>query len=220
MIRLYLILILSFTTIHTFLHDTIYVDFLNIILWVASLSLVVYSSKIILAINRISNENIQLKEKFELLEDLAWINPETGVYNDKAYYMRIREAAKAFRRNGINFSLASIEIDDFYKTDDRQLAINFAHIITENIKDTDLVFCFSCYHSSEFIILFNNSNIAEAMSTISKVISETTHNLEVEVSAGISEFQPTDSIDTIFRRVNNYKFECKKDPEQRLVYAD
>lgn len=140
-------------------------------------------------------KRIQYEEKILELSNRDYL---TGIYNRRFLYQRAEEILEEYKRNGKDFSISIIDIDDFKAINDSfghqagdGILKEFTKIVGENLRIYDIL---GRYGGEEFIIIFNNSNKENSkivLERISNLVNNTiftfgNHHIQLSFSAGVS----------------------------------
>ena len=160
-----------------------------------------------------SSSDIKLVEKIQqkisderkLLQDLAFKDGLTGVFNRRYFNIELKRSLSIARRHKRIISLMLIDIDHFKKFNDRyghqvgDDALKWvASAIGTLIRDTDIV---ARYGGEELAVILEESDSAAAMIVAEKIRSfieersVASFPREITVSIGVAEF-PKDALDS------------------------
>ena len=166
-----------------------------------------------LKLNAKTGSDIKLVEKIKqkisverkLLQDLAFKDGLTGVFNRRYFDIELKRSLNIARRHQRKISLMLIDIDHFKKFND-----HFGHQVGDDvlkwvasaignlIRDTDIV---ARYGGEELAVILDESDsvaaniVAEKIRSFIQERSATSFPSEVTVSIGIAEY-PLDALDT------------------------
>jgi diguanylate cyclase (GGDEF)-like protein len=153
-----------------------------------------------LTIRRILEE-VRLKEEAELADyyrNLSRTDELTGMYNFRHLMSVLKNEVSRHLRYSRTMSLAMIDIDDFKKYNDakgheegNELLVRLSHVFRHNTRNCDIL---TRYGGEEFIILFPETSIEEAVVVSERICSTVESTLEVSVTMGLSSL-PKDSSD-------------------------
>lgn len=166
-----------------------------------------------LKLNAKTGSDIKLVEKIKqkisverkLLQDLAFKDGLTGVFNRRYFDIELKRSLNIARRHQRKISLMLIDIDHFKKFNDHyghQVGDDVlkwvASAIGNLIRDTDIV---ARYGGEELAVILDESDsvaaniVAEKIRSFIQERSATSFPSEVTVSIGIAEY-PLDALDT------------------------
>lgn len=173
-----------------------------------------------------------ITEYVEILKKLkaqSYIDVLTQLENRKAYIEKLSGLLEQFKRYGITFSIALLDIDFFKTINDtyghsagdivlRQLG----KLLKNNVRENDDVFRIG---GEEFIIIaigIEKESAVAFAEKIRKIIakelkSEIVGNREITVSIGVTDVQIGDTIDTIFSRADKYLYAAKDKGRNKVV---
>ena len=173
---------------------------------------------------RMKKEVGQVHKKTRILEQEILLDSLTGIYNRRAYELRIKEELSRFQRYNQPFSLLLFDIDHFKKVNDQfghQAGDKCLREITARIKPSLRHSDFLArYGGEEFIIILPGTIEDDAYRVAEKVrnLIEKTRFLyqgaavPVTISLGLTQVKPTDEDPGIlFQRVDTAMYQAKKD---------
>ena len=153
-----------------------------------------------LTIRRILEE-VRLKEEAELADyyrNLSRTDELTGMYNFRHLMSVLKKEVSRHLRYNRTMTLAMIDIDDFKMYNDakghekgNELLVRLSHVFKHNTRNCDIL---TRYGGEEFIILFPETSIEEAVVVSERICSTVEQTLEVSVTMGLSSL-PKDSSD-------------------------
>ncbi len=161
------------------------------------------------------------KVKLSLIDEL------TKVKNRKAYNKEISKLLKKYKRYQSYFSMIMFDIDNFKQINDTyghdmgdKVLVELSKIVSSNIrKDLDKFFRIG---GEEFVILCPEMDIGGTSKLAQKLRLTIKDNLkcikdrEVTVSLGASQIKKEDTIDSIFKRVDEYLYISKNNGKDML----
>lgn len=177
--------------------------------------------------------NITDKKRLEQrLKDLAEKDPMTGAYNRRFFREVIDQHNATFKRYGMTYSLAFIDIDYFKKVND-QFGHDvgdgvICHLVThiqEQLRTIDLLARFG---GEEFVVLFPHINLAEACLVTERLratiemtpYKSKNHKVPFTVSIGISEVRAEDeNVEDILKRADNALYQSKSSGRNKVTRA-
>ena len=160
------------------------------------------------------------------LEEMAHIDPLTGSYNRRHFYEVSKEILAISKREKNSLSLAMIDIDKFKDIND-----NYGHDIGDEvlkilvkeikktIRESDI---FIRYGGEEFLVIFANTNIKQALvvsQKVRKVIEScvAVEDIRFTISIGVSEFKnESDDIETLLKRADVALYAAKNSGRNRV----
>jgi len=151
-----------------------------------------------LTIRRILEE-VRLKEEAELADyyrNLSRTDELTGMFNFRHLMSVLKKEVSRHLRYNRTMTLAMIDIDDFKMYNDakghekgNELLVRLSHVFKHNTRNCDIL---TRYGGEEFIILFPETSIEEAVVVSERICSTVESTLEVSVTIGLSSL-PKDS---------------------------
>jgi len=173
---------------------------------------------------RMKKEIGQVHKKTRILEQEILLDSLTGIYNRRAYEMRIKEELSRYQRYNQPFSLILFDIDHFKKINDQfghQAGDKCLREITARIRPS-LRHCdfLARYGGEEFTIILPGTIEEDAHRVAEKVrnLIEKTRFLyqgaevPVTISVGLTQALPTDQdAEALFKRVDTAMYQAKKE---------
>jgi diguanylate cyclase len=170
----------------------------------------------------------QVHKKTKILEQEVLLDSLTGIYNRRAYELRIREELSRYHRYNQPFSLVLFDVDRFKKVNDHyghQAGDKCLREITGRIKPS-LRHCdfLARYGGEEFVMILPGTTEDDAYKAAEKIrnLVEKTRfvyqgaEVPVTISLGLTQVKPTDQEpDTLFKRVDNAMYQAKKEGRNR-----
>lgn len=160
------------------------------------------------------------------VEELSIRDKLTGLFNrlklDEIMFMRVEE----YKRYKTNFSLILLDLDNFKKVNDNYghdlgdiVLQKVAKILKTSIRITDVA---GRWGGEEFLVICENTNAANI-----KIVAEHIRtNIEKEafpsvgqitVSLGVTQFKSDDSINSVFKRVDNALYTAKNTGKNKTI---
>jgi diguanylate cyclase len=174
----------------------------------------------------------QIQKKTKILEHEILLDSLTGIYNRRAYELRIKEELSRFQRYNQPFSLVLFDIDHFKKVNDQyghQAGDKCLRELTGRIKpslrDCDFL---ARYGGEEFIIILPGTVAVDAYKVAEKVRNtvEKTRFLyqgaevPVTISLGLTEVKPLDQDPgVLFKRVDGAMYRQRNKAGIELTFC-
>jgi len=167
----------------------------------------------------------KMREQYKRTELKAYTDSLTAVYNRNKFDEVFNDEIRYVARYNHPFCLAIIDIDNFKIFNDKyghligdEVLIQMATSINNNLRITDT---FARWGGEEFVILFKNTAINEAISVANKlrnIISEDKHPLagNITISFGISQYINEDDMDSMFKRCDDALYLAKENGRNRV----
>lgn len=170
----------------------------------------------------------QVQKKTKILEQEILLDSLTGIYNRRAYELRIREELSRYQRYNQPFSLVLFDIDHFKKVNDRyghqagdKCLREITGRIRPSLRECDFL---ARYGGEEFVMILPGTSEDDAFKAAEKVrnLIEKTRfvyqgaEVPVTISLGLTQVKPTDQDpDMLFKRVDNAMYQAKKGGRNR-----
>ncbi len=167
----------------------------------------------------------EVVEATELLRKQSYVDELTKLKNRKAYNEKIEKLIEQFQRYKIIFSMMMFDIDFFKKVNDTyghqvgdEVLIKFSQTVSETIRKSDYLFRIG---GEEFVILLPNTNLKNATLSAEKVRKRVEEQVSVSdrkvtISIGVTEVFESDTVDSIFKRVDDNLYKAKDGGRNRV----
>jgi len=175
----------------------------------------------------ISRDITQLHIAQKKIKSQTYIDELTKLNNRKSYNERIEMLLTLKKRYKTPFTMFLFDIDDFKYINDTyghkmgdNVLIEISALVKSHVRSSDYFFRIG---GEEFIILFTETSLDNALTSASKICKSVEENLNtiknetITISGGISEANENDSEDTIFTRVDNLLYNAKRAGKNRIV---
>jgi len=167
------------------------------------------------------------RKKLEVeLVQAATYDSLTGVFNRKSLEEKIEGEVERAKRYGSTFSLIMFDIDDFKHINDTlghhvgdKVLQGIAEMVKLNVRVLDTV---GRWGGEEFMILLSETNHSEAAIVAEKLRTALANHRtgeadHITASFGITSYQADDTLDTIFKRVDDLLYSAKNSGKNCLA---
>jgi len=166
-----------------------------------------------------------IQEEFTKIQNKAYIDSLTGVYNRNKFNELLSKELKRVERYKHDLSIAVVDADKFKNVNDTyghligdEVLISIAQTINSNIRQTDT---FARWGGEEFLIMFVNTPIEKAKiiaELLKDKIEENEHQVAGKVTAsfGITEYKKGDTIESIFKRGDDALYKAKANGRNKI----
>lgn len=184
---------------------------------------------IVIISNRRLNKEVKKRRIIEeKLNKVVNIDSLTNIYNRRkieAFYTREVIRVKRYKRE---LSIIFFDIDDFKLINDKfghsigdEVLIKLSTVVKNNIRETDF---FGRWGGEEFVIILPETSKIKATNIahiLKEKISSTDFNIEktVTCSFGVSQFEETDSKDSLLTRVDDAMYYVKRNGKNNVKVA-
>ena len=183
---------------------------------------------LLLAFTLFKNSQL-IKENEEKLffKHESYTDTLTSLPNRKAYERRLQEKINLSKRYNTIFSIILYDIDKFKLINDTyghdigdKVLIEMSQLIRSTLRANDYIFRIG---GEEFIIILPHTRNIEAKTTAEKIRKEVEtqlHSIEnktITISMGVTQYKIDDNAKTIFKRVDDYLYESKKNGRNRVT---
>jgi len=175
----------------------------------------------------VADRTLELQNSNKMLEEMAHTDALTGIYNRRYFYEISREIIALNKRENQHLSLAMIDIDKFkdvndtYGHDKGDMVLQaLVGEIISHIRESDI---FVRFGGEEFVLLFPNTKLENAVITTKKIrsiiaSSNIIEGISFTISAGVSEFRETDTIEDMLKRADVALYEAKNSGRNRVHF--
>ncbi len=162
------------------------------------------------------------------LEQLAILDPLTGVKNRRAMEQELKTAVAFHRRSGLTYALTILDLDHFKSVNDAyghavgdQVLLDCAQIILKHTRKTDQLFRFG---GEEFVLLLSGVDDYGMRAVLRNVYRVLRRDLKcpggpVTASYGLTMLQDDDTPDSWLERADDALYKAKADGRDRVVVA-
>jgi len=174
-------------------------------------------------------EILQIKERCESLEKEVLLDELMQVNNRRAYELQIREDLRRYHRNGEQFSLVLMDIDQFKRVNDDyghnagdKCLKEIAQLIKSCLRQSDFL---ARYGGEELIAILYGSDATGARNVAEKIRARIEkarffyhdHIIPVTISLGVTGVTPSDTEPEIpFTRADEAMYQAKQSGRNRV----
>ncbi|MCK4974541.1 MAG: GGDEF domain-containing protein, partial [Sulfurimonas sp.] len=161
----------------------------------------------------------QMEIEKKKIEEKAYIDSLTGVYNRNKFDEVLDYEVKQAKRYHSSLSIAIVDIDHFKQFNDTyghllgdEVLSLLAKTIQKNIRDTDV---FARWGGEEFVVLMPSTNINEAK-TAAEHLRKKVEQIELKdiggitASFGVTQFLEHDNEEELFKRADRALYKAKE----------
>ncbi len=171
---------------------------------------------------RMKRQQIDLQDAVQRIQELAHRDELTGLYNRRYMLDMVRQHAKLHGRSERPLCLALIDLDHFKRVNDQfghhigdDVLRAFAHEARTALRETDLL---ARWGGEEFLLLIPDTDIEHASRGIERFRTRLRHTpitpeapaLRTMFSAGLTQFQPDDCVESVIERADKALYEAKE----------
>jgi diguanylate cyclase (GGDEF)-like protein len=181
------------------------------------------------SLQKYSEEIAVARERADKMEKEALIDSLTGVYNRRAYEIRIREEIRRYKRERLAFGLILIDVDHFKQINDLyghrvgdKCLRELAGRIRSCTRSTDFLARFG---GEEFIIILPGTSAGGAGKIAEKIrrligntlFSYQDEEISVTISVGATQVTPEDEDpELLFTRVDDAMYRAKREGRNQV----
>ena len=180
-------------------------------------------------LEQLESEAAGLRKEVAVVQELAMVDPVTGLPNRAAWDDRLRQEYARWRRFKGQLSLAVFDVDNFKSINDRfghasgDKALNvIATALRSRVRQTDFI---ARYGGEEFaVLLIGASRVAglrvsdEMRQAVARAgLHARNRPVEVTISCGVTEFAGEDTPEKAFERADAALYEAKRTGKNRCV---
>jgi diguanylate cyclase (GGDEF)-like protein len=182
------------------------------------------------AAGRVTTMREHLLQREERLEELAYNDELTGLWNRRYLQRRLASELRAAERHARRLAIALIDVDHFKAiNDDRGHLVGddvltaIAARLREALRDEDVL---GRWGGEEFLAILPDlqpGSAGRAGERLRRCIAErplSAHGIPVTVSVGCAESEGGGSVDALVRRADDALYTAKRDGRDRVVVAD
>jgi diguanylate cyclase (GGDEF)-like protein len=167
----------------------------------------------------------KLAQDRELTIKKAYTDGLTGIYNRNKFEEVLKYELTKVKRHNHEISIALFDIDHFKAFNDKyghligdEILISIAYDIDKHIRDADL---FARWGGEEFVVLLNDTPFKQALEIANRfreLIANIQHKKAGGVSAsfGVTQINPKDTIESIFKRADDAMYQAKLHGRNRV----
>jgi diguanylate cyclase len=179
-----------------------------------------------------SHEVNELRDRLESVRRESLTDQLTGISNRKAFDMELQGSIASATETGEPLSLVMCDIDHFksfndtwgHQTGDQVLRL-VANCLSENVKGRDTA---ARYGGEEFVVILPQTEIKGAVNLANqirgkveskKLVKKSTGDIlgVITISAGVTQYQPNESLDDFIRRADACLYAAKRSGRNRVV---
>ncbi|MDP4084439.1 MAG: diguanylate cyclase [Bacillota bacterium] len=173
----------------------------------------------------------RLLRKKKLYDQSVLLDDLTKLYNRKFLRNLYDRNLKELTRTNRPFSIALIDLDYFKTINDRfghltgdKVLVSFANFLIENTRGSDIVFR---YGGEEFVILFQNSILEEAVETLKRLLNQfseqsfeiNNEKVSITFSAGVTSIQHSEtSLESSLMLADQALYHAKESGRARIEF--
>lgn len=173
-----------------------------------------------LSIQDLRNRNVEL-------EELAYRDPLTRLYNRRFGFETLRKSISLARRHGADLQIMVLDIDHFKKVNDElghpvgdTVLVRLAKVLEGSVRESDVI---SRIGGEEFLIILPLSR-AEHVQSVANRIRDNTAGVRFEsvpwrvtVSIGVTGLRDDDTVESIFSRADRFLYDSKRGGRNRVT---
>lgn len=182
--------------------------------------------------NKLSEKNRQLEESLRQIEALARHDSLTGVLNHRSVIALLESELQRSARTSQPFCFVMVDLDHFKSVNDRyghpvgdMVLKRVCDIAAGSLRATDVI---GRLGGEEFAVILTGTALAEGMHTIERLRQavaaydweSVAPGLAVTFSAGVAEYAPADSVQTINKRADEALYRAKGAGRNRVIAAE
>jgi diguanylate cyclase (GGDEF)-like protein len=181
------------------------------------------------SLQRMKQEVTQMEERTRRLEKQALQDALTGVYNRRAFDLRIQEEMYRYQRYGQHFSLLVIDLDHFKKVNDSFGHTTGDQCLQEVTRRMKLALrrsdCLARYGGEEFAVILPGTDGGKALAVaekLRKIVEKTRFlykgkQIPLTVSIGVTQVGGSDKTSTdVFERADRALYRAKAQGRNRV----
>ncbi|MGE5703566.1 MAG: diguanylate cyclase, partial [Clostridia bacterium] len=166
-------------------------------------------------------------------EQMAFLDPLTGVYNRRYFLNRLTAEMERVRRKSGKVSLAFLDVDYFKRINDTSghhagdlVLQGFTHMLMERLRSTDVL---ARYGGEEFVVMFPDTTGDEATAIVTELLDQARtfpvasmegENYSVTFSAGVIEWRAEWSVEEWIQLGDEAMYLAKQQGRNQVVQSD
>ncbi len=169
----------------------------------------------------LETKNAALEAAFARIEQMATQDELTGLANRRFMLRMITEHVQRHARLGHRFCLMMLDMDYFKSINDTHghgvgdnVIRSFAREMRKAMRETDVI---SRWGGEEFLILLNETPPQDSSVGLGRlrsaladaIVCDSTPQLRIQFSAGITEYRPAETIEQTIERADNALYKAK-----------
>ncbi len=171
----------------------------------------------------------QLQGEKEKLEEIAYTDPLTGLYNRRFFFEEAKKLYELAKRHNEPFSIIMMDVDNFKRVNDEyghdvgdMVLKKLAEVIKNSVRASDIAARFG---GEEFIIALPKTDeegavlVAERIRQEFKKSKVVVDSLEVRttVSVGVSTYRGDQTLDQLIKEADEALYRAKKTGKDKVV---
>ncbi len=172
---------------------------------------------------------LRTEQQRRRLEQLATLDPLTGVKNRRAMDEELNKAVNLYARNQTPYGLALLDLDHFKRVNDTyghgvgdDMLLSLVHLLESNIRRTDQLFR---YGGEEFLLLLpgvNKDSVLTVMRNIQNVLRTSLASPAGPVTAsfGVAILNENENAMSWLSRADQALYQAKEAGRDRIILAD
>lgn len=171
----------------------------------------------------------ELQNELETRREEAEKDHLTDLFNRRMFDRDLLTAIDRANRFQTPVCLLLLDLDHFKEINDTyghaigdDVLINFAKLLKSSLRDNDLTYRIG---GDEFAVLFNNSNMEQALAVANRVRDFVSNNsyktkgasFKLYLSAGLAEFKAGENHDSFYKRTDKFLYAAKKGGRNQVI---
>ncbi|MCF6339368.1 MAG: cache domain-containing protein [Sulfurimonas sp.] len=177
--------------------------------------------------NKVKERTAELEKMKNKLEILATIDVLTNIHNRYSLMKILDIEISRSRRHNTPLSIIMYDIDYFKKVNDiyghdigDKVLTSLSSVVKNNIRDIDIV---GRYGGEEFLIILPDTTLEDAKyyaDRLRKKVEQYKFNTvgHITISLGLVELKDNESLDEVFKRVDDLLYKSKNDGRNRVSF--
>jgi diguanylate cyclase (GGDEF)-like protein len=176
-------------------------------------------------------KNLQLKQAFGRIEELAWLDDLTGTLNRRSLMKELNAEIARAGRSGVPFSIAIMDLDWFKSVNDRfghqagdEVLKKFPEIVHRVMRSSDKL---GRYGGEEFMLILPGAAEAAALAIVDRLCKVVaagdwrgiSPELSITLSGGVSTYRQGDTVEAIISRADSALYQAKTEGRNRALAA-
>lgn len=188
------------------------------------------SGRIVGAVEAFSDNSskTELIQRIEDLQEMALVDPLTGLANRRCIHMKLRSRIDEMKRYGWTCGVLFIDVDHFKTINDSyghnigdSVLMMIARTLSSNLRSYDLL---GRYGGEEFVAIIASVNTAQLYSFANRLrvlveqssLTSEYGKMRATVSIGATVAQPTDTVEAVIARADQFMYQSKAGGRNRV----
>ncbi|TAK79404.1 MAG: GGDEF domain-containing protein [Aquabacterium sp.] len=173
--------------------------------------------------SKLRHQKQELKQALARIQEMAIRDDLTGLHNRRHMGELLVQQVKQAERAGRGFSLCILDLDHFKQINDSfghgvgdEVLRSFADLARRKLRETDAL---ARWGGEEFLLLMPDTTVDQALLVVQRMragltdlhVADTLPELRLTFSAGLTEFQFDEALETTIERADRLLYQAKSE---------